>query len=118
MLEAEQGPEHVGVENVGVALLGLLPNRTGATLHACIVHRDVEATEPCDHPVNETTNLRFVADVRLHEFGFGAEAGQLRGQCLSGILPPTGHAHAMARPSKTQRCGPTDTRQRAGDQYD
>jgi len=77
-------------------------------LRAGIVHRDIEATEACDGPVDQFAYFVLATDVGADELGGGAERAQLCRQLPAGFFtrpatreaPPVAKATAVARPSR------------------
>jgi hypothetical protein len=118
VLHAEDHAENIGVERRGIAFRGLVRNRAGSAFGAGIIHRDIEAPEALDRAVDETTDIVFIADICLDEFGFCAERTEFTNQCLAGIRLSPGNNDAMARFRERDRCGAAYAREGPSNQHD
>ena len=78
MLQAQQQPEHVGVESGGVALDGLIDDQAGLPLGTCAVDGNVDPAEPGYGLIDQLSHFGFATDVGREEPGFGAQAAKLR----------------------------------------
>jgi hypothetical protein len=86
VLHAQDHAENICVERRGIAFRRLVCDRAGLALGAGIVHRDIQAPEALDRPIDETADIVVFAHIGLHEFGFGAERAEFANQCLASIL--------------------------------
>src|SRR5438105_10423456 len=88
VLQAEQQPEHVRVENGGVVLDTLIDNRSTLALVAGTVDSAVDPAEPGHGLIDQLPHLVFATDVGLNERGFGAQAAKFGLECLAFGLTP------------------------------
>ena len=118
VFEAEHRAKDVGVENRSVAIGGLLAQRARQAFRPGIVHRDVEAPETSDRPVDEVAHILFLANISAHEFRLGADVAQLVGQGAASVVVSTGDDDLRAATSKGKGRSAPDAGQRASDQND
>src|SRR2546421_1249675 len=84
MLNAEQRPEHVGVEGGSIGVGVLLRHRTGLAFGAGVVDGRVQPTKPRDGLIDQVPHLVLVAHIRAQEFDVSAERAQLSREFLAG----------------------------------
>ena len=88
MLQAEQHPEHVGVEGGGVALDRLIDDQATLALGTGTVDGGVDPAEPGHGLIDQLSHLVFATDVGLDERGFCAQAAKFGLERLAFGLPP------------------------------
>src|SRR6267154_450188 len=77
VLQAEQHPEHVGVEGGGVALDRLIDDQPRLALGTRTVDGGVDPAEPGHGLIDQLPHLVVATDVGLDERGLGVEAAKL-----------------------------------------
>ncbi len=118
MLQAQQGAQHIGIEGRGVALGGLVDDRSRLSLGAGIVDGRIETAETGYGLVDQVADFIVVTDVGLDECDFGAELPEFGFECLALGLTAPGNDQAGTVPGKGQGGGATDAGQGAGDEND
>ncbi len=108
MLHAQDDAEHVGVEGRGVALRGLVRDRTDLAFGAGIVHRDIETAEPCDDLVDQSADVILLADVGVDERGLRPKLAQFLSERFAGLVAPTRNHHRCALLGKGDGGGTAD----------
>ena len=107
------------VSNVAViAFRGLVRDRANLAFRAGVIHRDIEAPEALDCPVDETADILLVLNIGLDEFGFGAERTEFANQCLTSILLSPRNNDAMVRLRERHRRCAAYAREGSRDEYD
>jgi len=71
-----------------------------------------------DGRVDQHAHVLVVADVGLDELGLRAERAQLINERFAGLVTAAGGDHLRALLGKRNRCGPANTSECSGDQYD
>src|SRR4029077_5149634 len=118
LLHAQDHAENIRVECRGIAFCGLVRDRANLAFGAGIVHRDIEATNPCDGLVDQVADVIVAANVGLDEDGFGAQAAPLSFESLALRFPPAGDDEAGTALGKGQSGGATDACEGSCDQND
>ena len=108
VLQAEERPEHVGIEGRGIALGGLVDDRAGLPFGTGTVNGSVDASKSRNGLVHQMADLLLVPDVGLNEHGFCAKAVQFGLKGLPFRLPATGNDQAGTFVRKGNGSGPTD----------
>src|SRR4029077_15515929 len=75
----------------GIAFRGLVRDRADPAFGACVVHRNVEAAEPCDGPVDPRADVILLADIGVDELRLRTEGAQLLDERVADLITPTGN---------------------------
>jgi hypothetical protein len=118
VLHAQYHPENVGLERCGKAFRGLVRDRTNLAFSGGIVHRNVEAAEPCDGLIDHGADVILLANVCIDELGFRTEGAQLLNECLAGLITPTGNDDLRALLGEGDGGGAPDACEGSCDQND
>src|ERR1700687_3934440 len=118
VLEAEQRPQHVGIERGGITLSGLVDDQAGLPFGTGDVDRYVEVAEAGHGLVDQAADFVIVTDISLDEDGFRAELLQFDFEGLALGRAATGNNQTSATFGKCKGGGATDAGESTSDEDD
>ena len=118
MLHAEHGAEHIGIEHLGDALVGLLGQRSLLAFRAGIVDHDIDMAEALYGDIDEIAHLLVAADIGADELRLGAAAAQFFGERGARLLAASRNDDLRAFIREGERRGAADAGERARDDDD
>jgi hypothetical protein len=108
VLQAEQHAKDVRIEYVSVGLGSLVGDRSGRSLGAGDIDRDVEASEPLHRFIYQAADIVLVSHIGALEFSLTAEVAEFSDQLLAFITVPAGDDEARSFVCESQGRGATD----------
>ena len=118
VLEAQQRPEDVGVEHVGITVRGLLDHEPRPTLRSSVVDGYVEPAVSGDGLIDQVVDFLVVAHIHLDEESFRAGFAQFGFERCAFCGTTARHDEARSCTSERKGGCTTDARQGTCDKDD